>query len=44
VGILVGTYSSVAVAAPLVWSRKHDTVPSGASPAQARGGALPAGS
>ena len=24
VGVLVGTYSSVAVAAPLVWSAKHD--------------------
>jgi SecD/SecF fusion protein len=26
-GLLVGTYSSVAVAAPLVWSRKHDHLP-----------------
>jgi SecD/SecF fusion protein len=26
-GLIVGTYSSVAVAAPIVWSRKHDGVP-----------------
>ena len=24
VGVIVGTYSSIAVAAPLVWSSKHD--------------------
>jgi SecD/SecF fusion protein len=39
VGILVGTYSSIAVAAPLVWSRKHDAgtegVPAGAAPTPA---------
>ena len=23
-GLIVGTYSSVAIAAPIVWSRKHD--------------------
>jgi len=29
IGVLIGTYSSIAVAAPLVWSRKQDrTVPS----------------
>jgi preprotein translocase subunit SecF len=24
-GLIVGTYSSVAVAAPIVWSRKHES-------------------
>ncbi|MEL6741725.1 MAG: hypothetical protein AAFP26_13805 [Planctomycetota bacterium] len=24
IGVFVGTYSSIAVAAPLVWSAKHD--------------------
>ncbi|HYE61546.1 MAG TPA: protein translocase subunit SecD [Phycisphaerales bacterium] len=35
-GMIIGTYSSVAVAAPIVWSRKSDKLPP--SPGQSTGG------
>jgi len=34
IGVVVGTYSSVAIAAPFVWSRKADRSESGTSPAR----------
>lgn len=43
VGVLVGTYSSVAVAAPLVWSRRSGTHPGRAGPTLAAGAAAGAG-
>ena len=42
VGVLVGTYSSVAIAAPLVWSRKSDPTSGGVAPtAPTEGGPAP---